>query len=73
MTTTAQQQVLTEEEVDCLRLLAEGRPPDNPEILDALRAKGMLEPVDGQPPRLTAAARHAVGPPQPGVAPGIDN
>lgn len=73
MTTTAQQQVLTEDEIECLRLIALGRLAESGgRLVIALRAKGMLD-GDSEPPRLTPAGQHAVDACAPGTVPGLDN
>jgi hypothetical protein len=75
MTTSAQQTVLTEPELECLREFAKGvaKQPDDP-ILVALGAKGMIDDVAAPYPVLTPAGRHAlhVGH-DPGCVPGIDS
>jgi hypothetical protein len=70
MTTTSQQEVLSTEEIDCLRACAEGRNPD-PAMLRTLAAKGMLQAGDGHV--LTPAGRHALDVGAAGIVPGIDN
>lgn len=72
MTTSAQQTVLTDEEIACLRELAKGihKPADSPEVR-ALAAKGMLETKTAGC-TLTPAGLHAVNVSGPGTVPGID-
>lgn len=70
MTTSAQQDVLSTEEIACLRACADGRTPDA-EMVRRLVAKGMLQPDGGNAP--TPAGWHALDVDAPGVVPGIDN
>lgn len=72
MTTTAQQTVLSDAELACLRDCAKGARDMDPEAVHALVAKGMLQD-DGGGHALTPAGHHALHVEQPGVSvPGID-
>lgn len=73
MTTSAQQTVLTDDEIACLRDVAKGlsRPAADPTVR-ALVAKGMLDPDDAGRRTLTPAGQHAVNVAGPGMLPGID-
>ena len=76
MTTSAQQTVLTGDEISCLRDVARGMPrlADDP-MVRALVAKGMLDADDADDANrhtLTPAGRHAVDVAGPGMVPGID-
>jgi hypothetical protein len=73
MTTSTQQTVLTEDDIACLRDVAEGRPraPTDPAILD-LVAKDMLSSDDTSRHTLTPAGHHAIHVGEPGMVPGID-
>lgn len=72
MTTSSQQTVLTDAEIDCLRDVAKGsaRPAETPEMC-ALIAKGMIQSQAGAC-TLTPAGMHAVNVSGPGNVPGID-
>lgn len=72
MTTSAQQTVLTEEELRCLRAAANGdlQHSDQPTI-EALAAKGMIDGTQAGAV-LTPAGNHAIHVEQPGNIPGID-
>jgi hypothetical protein len=72
MTTSAQQNVLTEEELRCLRAVAKGaaQPSDEP-TLAALAAKGMIDGTQASAV-LTPAGQHAIHVSEPGGLPGID-
>lgn len=70
MTTSSQQDVLSTDEIACLRACAEGHEPD-PAMVRTLAAKGMLQADDGH--ELTPAGRHALDVGAAGVVPGIDN
>jgi hypothetical protein len=71
MTTTSQPDVLSTEELACLRACALGRDPD-PVMVRTLAAKGMLQTDNGHV--LTPAGRHALDVGAAGVVvPGIDN
>lgn len=72
MTTSAQQSVLSEEEIRCLLAIANGdfHFSDQP-TLEILAAKGMIDGV--QPTAvLTPAGQHAIHVSEPGRVPGID-
>ncbi len=72
MTTSAQQTVLTEEELRCLRSVAKGAAqPSDETTIAALAAKGM---IDGSQTSaaLTPAGQHAIHVSEPGRVPGID-
>jgi len=73
VTTSAQQTVLTGDEIGCLRDVARGMPrlADDP-MVGALVAKGMLDADDASRHTLTPAGRHAVDVAGPGMLPGID-
>lgn len=72
MTTTAQQTVLSEAEIACLRECAKGGRALDPEAVHALVAKGMLQDGDDGH-ALTPAGHHALHVGQAGVSvPGID-
>lgn len=72
MTTTAQQTVLSDAELACLRDCANGTRDRDPELVSALVAKGMLQD-DGDGHALTPAGHHALHVDQGGVSvPGID-
>lgn len=73
MTTSAQQTVLTDNEIACLRDVAQGqsRPAADP-VVCALVAKGMLDPDDADRRTLTPAGQHAINVTGPGMVPGID-
>lgn len=73
VTTSAQQTVLTDAELACLRDVAGGAPraAQDP-ALCALVAKGMLTSEDADHRTLTPAGRHAVDVAGPGMVPGID-
>lgn len=72
MTTSAQQSVLTEEELRCLRAVANGavQSSDEPTI-GALAAKGMID-ASSATAVLTPAGQHAIHVSEPGRVPGID-
>jgi hypothetical protein len=70
MTTSAQQTVLSTEELDALRACAQGG-AIAPAMREALAAKGMLaSPAPGASP--TPAGQHALDVHSPGRVPGID-
>lgn len=72
MTTTAQQTVLSDAELACLRDCAKGLRGMDADAVRALVAKGMLQD-DGEGHGLTPAGHHALHVGQPGVSvPGID-
>ena len=72
MTTSAQQTVLTEEELRCLRAVAnDAAPPSDEATVAALAAKGMIDGA-GSTCALTPAGQHAIHVSQPGCVPGID-
>lgn len=73
MTTSAQQTVLTDAEIACLRDVAQGQPrvAQDPAVC-ALVAKGMLSADDPSRHTLTPAGQHAVDVAGPGMVPGID-
>lgn len=73
MTTSTQQTVLTGDEIECLRDVAEGRqrPASDPTIT-TLVAKGMLSSDDTSRHTLTPAGHHAINVGEPGMVPGID-
>lgn len=72
MTTSTQQTVLTEEELRCLRAIANGnaQSSDDP-TRTALVAKGMVDGA-GATAVLTPAGQHAIHVSDPGRVPGID-
>jgi len=72
MTTSAQQTVLTDEELRCLRAVARdaAQPSDAPTIA-ALAAKGMIAGIAAGA-ALTPAGQHAIHVSEPGRVPGID-
>lgn len=72
MTTSAQQTVLTEQEIDCLRAVAQGKAQAADQAtIAALAAKGMLG-SDEASATLTPAGQHAIHVNEPGCVPGID-
>ena len=72
MTTSAQQSVLTEEELRCLRAVANGTVQSSDEpTLAALASKGMID-SSGATAVLTPAGQHAIHVSEPGRVPGID-
>lgn len=73
VTTSAQQTVLTDDEIACLRDVAQGlsRSAADP-VVCALVAKGMLDPDDADRHTLTPAGQHAINVTGPGMVPGID-
>jgi hypothetical protein len=72
MTTSTQQAVLTEEELRCLRAIANGSAQSSDEpTLAALVAKGMVDGA-GATAALTPAGQHAIHVSDPGRVPGID-
>lgn len=71
--TTSSQQVLSADELSCLRECAQGRSlPEDAVTLAALAAKGMLDMREGRY-TLTPAAQHVLHAGEPGTVPGIDN
>jgi hypothetical protein len=73
VTTSAQQTVLTDDELACLRRIAQGEAAAVPDAAKAaLVAKGMLAGDPAAPATLTPAGRHAVDVAGPGMVPGID-
>ena len=72
MTTSTQQTVLTEEELRCLRAVANDAVQSSDEpTLAALAAKGMVDGADASAV-LTPAGQHAIHVSDPGRVPGID-
>jgi len=73
MTTSAQQAVLTAEEMACLRDCAEGNAgPRDALLLAALSAKGLVQAGDGRH-ALTPAGHHLLHGHEPGTVPGLDS
>lgn len=72
MTTSTQQTVLTGQEIDYLRRFASGAGNDDPAMLAALAAKGMIDNAAATTPALTPAGQHALHVESPGTVPGID-
>lgn len=72
MTTSAQQSVLTEEEIRCLLAIANDdlQFSDQP-TLETLAAKGMIDSARSTAV-LTPAGQHAIHVSEPGQVPGID-
>ena len=74
MTTSAQQTVLTAEEMACLRDCAEGNAgPRDAALLAALSAKGLVQADDHRRPTLTPAGHHLLHGHEPGTVPGLDS
>ena len=73
MTTTAQQTVLSTDELACLAAIDNGAGEPATAVADALAAKGMLAVAPDGALRLTPAGRLAIHMPGPGDVPGIDN
>ena len=74
MTTSAQQTVLTAEEMACLRDCTEGNAgPRDAALLAALSAKGLVQADDHRRPTLTPAGHHLLHGHEPGTVPGIDS
>lgn len=72
MTTSTQQTVLTDEELRCLRAIANGSVQSSDEpTLAALVAKGMVDGASATA-GLTPAGQHAIHVSDPGRVPGID-
>ena len=72
MTTSSQQTVLTEQELGCLRAIANGAVQSSDEpVIAALAAKGMIDAATASA-TLTPAGQHAIHVSQPGCVPGID-
>lgn len=72
MTTSAQPEVLTNQELAAMRAIAaDCEAPVDEDIEAALRAKGMLQA--GAPRKLTPAGDHAIHIGEGGVLPGLDN
>lgn len=72
MTTSAQQTVLTAQELESLRQFASGTGDCDRTQLAALAAKGMIDDADAASPALTPAGHHALHVGSPGSVPGID-
>ena len=71
MTTSAQQTVLSVDELSCLRAVATGEGTVRDAHVQSLVAKGMLVSV-AESTTLTPAGHHALHVDEPGVVPGID-
>lgn len=73
MTTSTQQTVLTQPEIDYLRRFASGDAGNgDPGLLAALAAKGMIDDAGADRPALTPAGHHALHVGGPGTVSGID-
>lgn len=72
VTTSTQQTVLTEQEIEFLRGFAAGAGNGDPARLVALAAKGMIDDAEAAIPALTPAGQHALQVGSPGTVPGID-
>ena len=74
MTTSAQQTVLTAEEMACLRDCAEGNAgPRDAALLASVTAKGLVQAGDDRRPTLTPAGHHLLHGHVPGTVPGLDS